>query len=73
LFATLRAGLSAAVRLGLSGPLEAQRLQARLAPTLDAALVRGADVAVADAAQTAPVLDVLQGAHDRLYSRLFQS
>ena len=26
-----------------------------------------------DLAQTAPVVDVLQGAHDRLYSRLFQS
>jgi urease accessory protein UreF len=24
-------------------------------------------------AQTAPVADLLQGAHDRLYSRLFQS
>ncbi|MFI5351196.1 MAG: urease accessory protein UreF [Elusimicrobiota bacterium] len=73
LFAALRSGLSAAVRLGLTGPLESQRLQAGLAPTLDKALARCAGVAVDDAAQTAPILDLLQGAQDRLYSRLFQS
>ncbi len=73
LFAAMRSGLSAAVRLGLSGPLAAQRLQAGLAPVLDAALARCAPIPVDDAAQTAPVLDILQGAQDRLYSRLFQS
>jgi urease accessory protein len=73
LFACARSGLSAAVRLGLTGPLESQRLLAGLTPTLDAALARGAALAVDEAAQTAPVLDILQGAQDRLYSRLFQS
>lgn len=73
LFAALRSGLSAAVRLGLAGSLEAQRLQAGLTSTLDAALARCAPIAVEHAAQTAPILDLLQGAHDRLYSRLFQS
>jgi urease accessory protein len=73
LFATARSGLSAAVRLGLIGPIENQRLQAALAPVLDAALARGAEISLDDAAQTAPVLDILQGAQDRLYSRLFQS
>jgi urease accessory protein len=73
LFVTLRSGLSAAVRLGLTGPLESQRIQAGLAPTLDQALARCAGVAVEDAAQTAPILDLLQGSQDRLYSRLFQS
>jgi urease accessory protein len=73
LFATARSGLSAAVRLGLIGPLENQRLQAVLAPVLEAALTRGSRIAVDDAAQTAPILDLLQGAQDRLYSRLFQS
>jgi urease accessory protein len=73
LFATARAGLSAAVRLGLTGPLQSQRLQAELAPTLDAALSACADARVEDAAQTAPILDILQGAQDRLYTRLFQS
>jgi urease accessory protein len=73
LFTSLRSGLSAAVRLGLTGPLESQRLQAGLAPTLDAVLARCAGIGVEDAAQTAPILDLLQGAQDRLYSRLFQS
>lgn len=73
LYMTLRSGLSSAVRLGLAGPLEAQRLQAACAPALDAALARSARLGVDDAALTAPVLEILQGAHDRLYSRLFQS
>jgi urease accessory protein len=73
LFSSLRSGLSAAVRLGLTGPLESQRLQAGLAPTLEQALARCSDIDVEDAAQTAPILDLLQGAQDRLYSRLFQS
>ena len=73
LFSALRSGLSAAVRLGLTGPLESQRIQAGLAPTLDRALARCSGIDVEDAAQTAPILDLLQGAQDRLYSRLFQS
>jgi urease accessory protein len=73
LFGAARSGLSAAVRLGLTGPLESARLLAALGPTLDAALAHGAGLAVDDAAQTAPVLDLLQGAQDRLYTRLFQS
>ena len=73
LFSSLRSGLSAAVRLGLTGPLESQRIQAGLAPDLDKALARCAGIDVEDAAQTAPIFDLLQGAQDRLYSRLFQS
>ncbi len=73
LLATLRSGLSAAVRLGLAGPAQSQRLQAACAPELDRALARGADLAVEEAAQTAPVLEIFQGAQDRLYGRLFQS
>jgi urease accessory protein len=73
LFSSLRSGLSAAVRLGLTGPLESQRIQAGLAPELENALARCAGIDVENAEQTAPVLDILQGAQDRLYSRLFQS
>jgi len=73
LFATGRGMLSAAVRLGIVGPLEGQRLQAQLsseaASLTDAALRRQ----VAEISQTAPVLDLLQASQDRLYSRLFQS
>lgn len=73
LFAALRSGLQASVRLGLAGPLEAQRIQAGLGPALEDALTLGAELTAEDAAQTAPILDILQGAQDRLYSRLFQS
>jgi urease accessory protein len=68
-----RGVLAAAVRLGIAGSYEAQQLQHGLAPTIAAAAARARDFGEGDLAQTAPVLDVLQAAHDRLYSRLFQS
>ena len=71
LFGTLRAAVSAAVRLALAGTQEAQALQARLAPALDQALL--ACAALREPAQTAPLADLLQATHDRLYSRLFIS
>ena len=69
-----RGVLSAAVRLGVVGSYEAQRLQSRVRAVLDAVARRAARrSALDDLAQTAPLLDLLQAAHDRLYSRLFQS
>ena len=65
--------LAAAVRLGIVGSYHAQRLQYECAPVLDDVLARCGGLTDRDAAQTAPLLDVLQAAHDRLYSRLFQS
>jgi urease accessory protein len=73
LFGAARSVLSAAVRLGIAGSYEAQRLQHRCGPELDAQLARCADVDEADLAQTAPLLDLIQAGHDALYSRLFQS
>jgi urease accessory protein len=73
LFASVRAVLSAAVRLGLTGPLRAQRLLYELGPTFDDALETTRALDVDDAFATSPILDVAQGMHDRLYSRLFQS
>lgn len=69
----LRGVVSAAVRLGIVGPHEAARLQARQAPTLDAVLSACADLAPVDAAHIAPVADLFGATHDRLYARLFQS
>jgi urease accessory protein len=63
---------SAAVRLGLVGPIESQALLARSAPAMTAVLA-ACRAAPADAASTSPVLDLLQGHQDRLYSRLFRS
>jgi urease accessory protein UreF len=55
------------------GPMEAQSLQRRLAPRAQAILLQCDHLAVADIAQTWPMLDLWQGTQDRLYSRLFQS
>lgn len=73
LFWHLRGAVAGAVRLGIIGPLEAQRLQYRLSFAAEAVLVRCARLRTADVAQTAPLLEIWQGTQDRLYSRLFQS
>ena len=73
LFGTARGVLSAAVRLGIVGSYEAQRLQHGCAGWLDEVAGRCGASTTDDLAQTAPVIDILQAGHDRLYSRLFQS
>lgn len=73
LFAVARGVLSAAVRLGIVGSYEAQRLQAACGPRLDETLRACAALDVDDVTQTAPLIDLMQAGHDRLYSRLFQS
>jgi urease accessory protein len=70
---TLRGLLFAAVRLGLAGTHEAQRLQHELAPAMDAVLAACGRLREEAIAQTAPLADLLGSMHDRLYSRLFQS
>lgn len=73
LYSTARGVLSAAVRLGIVGSYEAQRLQLECAPWLDGQAVRCAGFDEGALTQVAPMPDLFQGAHDRLYSRLFQS
>ena len=73
LFTAARSVLSAAVRLGVTGSYDAQRLQSESAGFSAGVLARYRDAGPIDLAQTAPFIDILQGAHDRLYSRLFQS
>lgn len=73
LFLGLRALVSSAVRLGVTGPMAAQSLQARLAPEADRVGSKCAGLRTCDVAQTSPLFDVWHGAHDRLYSRLFQT
>ena len=73
LFVAARSVLSAAVRLGVTGSYDAQRMQSECAGFSAAVLARYRDAGPDALAQTAPVIDILQGAHDRLYSRLFQS
>jgi urease accessory protein len=72
-FSQLRGFISAAVRLNIVGPGEGQTIQHQLAGAAEGAAMRFGEVALEDAAQTAPLLDLWQGTQDRLYSRLFQS
>lgn len=73
LYTAIRGVLTAAVRLGIAGSYESQRIQHDLAPVIAAVADRARDFDENDLAQTAPIVDVLHAAHDRLYSRLFQS
>lgn len=73
LHCALRGVLSAAVRLGKVGALEAQWIQAGLTGELERVLAACADLGVDDVAQVAPTIEIAGALHDRLYSRLFQS
>jgi urease accessory protein len=64
-----RSVLSAGVRLGLVGPLEAQRIHAEQAPLLSAVLASDVD----GPAQTAPLLEIYAALHEKLDGRMFQS
>lgn len=71
-FQNLRGLIAAAVRLGIVGPLEGQRLQFELSPRVRK-ILSGNDLPVTEVACVSPLLEIWQGSHDRLYSRLFQS
>jgi urease accessory protein len=73
LYQVARGVLSAAVRLGVVGPFEAQALLARAASGAEEVLVATAGRPPEEAASAAPLLDLAQGHQDRLYSRLFRS
>ena len=73
LFMALRSVTSAAVRLGLVGGYEAQTIQSLVAASIDRVVEQCGELDPCDIAQTAPLIDVFQSTHDRLYSRLFQS
>jgi len=73
LFLHLRGLISSAIRLSLIGPLEAQATQYRLSGPLESILSRCSRLGEDDLASAAPLVDLFQGHHDRLYSRLFSS
>ena len=68
----LRDQFSSAVRLGVLGPMEAASLHHRFHPFLER-LADQAPRSVQEAHRSAPLWDLAQGLHARLYSRLFQS
>ena len=73
LFVALRGLLSSAVRLGATGPLEAQGIQFEVSEFCEGVVRKSRACNVEQLAQTAPMIEILQANHDRLYSRLFQS
>jgi urease accessory protein UreF len=75
LFTMSRDLISAAVRLGIVGPMHGVALQRQLMPLVGSLLeeVDALGIDEYSAAQTAPLIELLQGNHNMLYSRLFQS
>ncbi|HTR55439.1 MAG TPA: urease accessory UreF family protein [Kofleriaceae bacterium] len=73
MFGALRSAVSAAVRLGVVGPLRAQRVLLDVAPIAERALADTRALGANDARSLSPLVDLAQAAHDRLYARLFQS
>lgn len=73
LFGQTRGWISAGVRLGIVGPLAAQGLQFGLAGLAEEIVARAPGLGPDDLAQVSPLLDLWQGAQDRLGARLFQS
>jgi len=73
LFIQLRGWIASAVRLAIVGPLEAQGIQHRVSSYAQGVAKDCASLGLEDAAQTAPIIELLQANQDRLYSRLFQS
>jgi len=69
----LRGVLSAAVRLGVVGPHEAQRVHQGFAPLLTQVAADCGALSPDEVAHVAPVIDLHSALHDRLYARLFQS
>ncbi len=72
-FNHLRSLIAAAVRLNIVGPMEGQAMQFQLTGQAEKVVDHGLSLTLEDLAQTAPLLEIWQGAQDRLYSRLFQS
>lgn len=73
LYTTTRDLISAAVRLNIVGALEAQAVQFELGEFMNRTATCCEYLRTRDAVQTASLIDLLQGSHDRLYTRLFQS
>ena len=69
----LRDQLSAAIRLGLLGPLAGHQLQHDFYAVFEHILARSAGKVYGEATRSAFVLEMAQVLHQNLYSRLFQN
>lgn len=73
MFITMRDVISAATRLNLVGPLGAAVLQHKVAMTAENLSKKWMNRTVDEACQTSPLIDVVQGCHSYLFTRLFCS
>ncbi len=73
MYASLRAVVSAAVRMNMIGPIEGQRIQASCYQLAQKIVSEHIDRPLEQLGQTCPLLDIIQGSHDTLYSRLFNT
>jgi len=73
MYQVLRDQMSAAVRLGIIGPMEAAHIQKQHHPTCEKVLHQTMDIPYTQATRSAPQIDIAQSFHQHLYSRLFQS
>ena len=73
MFNCLRGVVSAAVRLNIAGPHQAQQIQFLNFETCNCVLDACGNLELEALTQTAPLIDLFQATHGRLYSRLFQS
>lgn len=73
LFVDARAVFSAAIRLNVVGPIDAQARLTALQERVPEFVATSRAVALDEIAASSPLLDLVWGQHDRLYSKLFQS
>lgn len=73
LYIMLRDQVSAAIRLGIIGPMEGHVLQRRLHDRSEEIRAASEGLTYTDAVRTCPALEIAQGYHEQIYSRLFQN
>ncbi len=73
LFVTLRDQVLSAIRLGIVGPMEGHAILYSLRSEIEHLAHEATSGREPEAFQIAPLIDIVQTTHSRLYSRLFQS
>ncbi|KAJ3324215.1 hypothetical protein HDV06_000254 [Boothiomyces sp. JEL0866] len=73
LFLQMRSIISSAIRLSLIGPYEGQQILFEEGTLIDHVMDIGSADSEDEGYSTWPLLDIVQGCHDRLYTRIFNS
>ena len=73
LYTVTRDMINAAIRMNIIGPMEGSYLTNQLCQKLPTLLQHPLNLSLDSVHQVAPLIDILSNAHDRLYTRLFNS